>query len=315
MTLRKTAALLIAILAGMLPAMRMADAEPVIKHVFVIAMENTSADQIYGNTTLAPYLNGSVLPRYAHATNFRDRLPTLPSEPHYILMESGRHTFADTSFTTDADPSASNSTASRRHLVAQIMAAPSVTWMTYQEDISATTGDCPVVSRVPYAAKHNPFVFFQDVSGNPPSMTAPVCIAHTKPYSALAADLAADDVANYVYITPNLCHDMHGNAKCPAVNRITAGDQWLSSNLPPILRWANRNSGVIFIIWDEGAAGSNKMPFFALGPNVRRGLASGKPFDHRSLVKTVERIFNLPILSAVANSTDFAPLFRPSTFP
>lgn len=43
----------------------------VIKHVFVIAMENHDASQIYGNTTDAPYINNTLIPTYAHATNFK----------------------------------------------------------------------------------------------------------------------------------------------------------------------------------------------------------------------------------------------------
>jgi hypothetical protein len=61
----------------------------VIKYVFVIPMENKPASQIYGNTTNAPYINNTLIPKYARATNFNDALPSLPSEPHYIWMEAG----------------------------------------------------------------------------------------------------------------------------------------------------------------------------------------------------------------------------------
>jgi len=44
----------------------------VIQHVFVIVMENHDASEIYGNTTDAPYINGTLLPSYAHAANFND---------------------------------------------------------------------------------------------------------------------------------------------------------------------------------------------------------------------------------------------------
>jgi len=64
----------------------------VIKHVFVIAMENHAASSIYGNTTSAPYIQ-TLVASYGHATNFIDKLPTLPSEPHYVWMEAGTNAF------------------------------------------------------------------------------------------------------------------------------------------------------------------------------------------------------------------------------
>src|SRR6266545_7507880 len=40
-------------------------ASPVIKFVFVVAMENHDADAIIGNTDDAPYINGTLVPSYA----------------------------------------------------------------------------------------------------------------------------------------------------------------------------------------------------------------------------------------------------------
>src|SRR5581483_7899598 len=119
----------IAALGYILFAAQAVAAESAIKHVFVIAMENTDAGTIYGNMQETPYINGVLIPRYAHAKNFNDRLPRSPSEPHYILLEAGKHTFADVRFLTNDDPSATNSTASRRHLTRQIDDSKSITWM------------------------------------------------------------------------------------------------------------------------------------------------------------------------------------------
>src|SRR5690349_306719 len=67
-----------------------------IKHVFVIAMENHDANQIIGNATNAPYINGTLLPQYAQATNFNDELAlSIPSEPHYVWLEAGTNAFSD----------------------------------------------------------------------------------------------------------------------------------------------------------------------------------------------------------------------------
>lgn len=287
----------------------------VIQHVFVITMENTDASQIYGNTASAPYINNTLLPNYAHSTNWNDELPSLASEPHYIWMEAGTNAFADHTFTTDNDPSRKNSTNSTAHLVTQIKnALGGVTWMTYQEDQNANTGSCPVVSSGFYAAKHNPFVFFQDVAGNPPSKTNAYCSAHSKPYSSLAADLAANNIASYVFITPNLCNDMHGATGCPNSNRIRSGDDWLNAQLPQIINWANLHSSVIFITWDEGGS-TTKMPFLAIGPGVKANYTGTVSYDHRSLIKSVEEIFGLPFLSTVSGASDLADLFQAGFFP
>ena len=82
------------------------------RHVIVIAMENKDAGKtagnsrgyIYGNTKDAPYLNGPLAAGAARATNFADELSAYNSQPHYIAMEAGTNTFADTTFTCDNDP-------------------------------------------------------------------------------------------------------------------------------------------------------------------------------------------------------------------
>lgn len=292
-------------------------AASVIKNVIVIAMENTDAKEIYGKPARAPYINGTLLPMAARASNFNDPFQDLdvPSEPHYIWMEAGTNVFADHTFKTNRDAlktkKGKNSTASKDHLVAQMNTA-GVTWMSYQEGITA--GQCPIVSFGLYAAKHNPFVFFEDVSGNPPSKKNQFCIDHHKPYSAFAADLAANAIAKYVFITPNLCNDMHGDEKCPKGHRITAGDNWLKAELPRIIDWVTQNSGVLFVVWDEGNA-TKKLPFIAIGPGIKPNHDSAVAFNHGSLVKSVEEIFNLPILPAVSQNNDFADLFKSGFYP
>jgi hypothetical protein len=288
----------------------------VIQHVIVIAMENHDASQIYGNMTDAPYINGTLIPTYAHATNFNDPLAlSIPSEPHYVWMEAGTNAFSDHTFTGDSNPSSTNSTASNAHLVTQIKNSISgVTWMTYQEGQNSTTGSCPIASSGFYAPKHDPFIFFQDVSGNPPSKTNSYCVAHSKPYSSFASDLAANNIASYVFITPNLCNDMHGATGCPNSNTIRSGDDWLKAELPRIIAWANTHSSVILITWDEGSS-TSKMAFLAVGPGVKANFTGTVSYTHSSIIKSVERIFGLSFLSTVSSSNDLADLFQAGFFP
>jgi phosphatidylinositol-3-phosphatase len=288
----------------------------VITHVFVIAMENHDVSQIYGNRADAPYIAGTLVPRFARATNFADELPqAIPSEPHYVWMEAGTNAFPDHTFATNDEPSASNSTSSTAHLSAQIDRAGSdLTWRTYQQGIDAATGACPIHRHGFYALKHDPFVFFQDVSGSPPSATNPTCAAHHRAYDSLASDLAAGDVASYTFITPDLCHDMHGAPGCPGSNAILVGDRWLQTELPRLIGYVSMHPGFIFLTWDEGDR-TGTMPFLAIGPGVKTGYAGSVPYTHSSLVKSVEKILRLPVLPAVFDANDLSDLFEAGQYP
>jgi hypothetical protein len=299
-----------------------------VRHVIVVVMENKDAFEaggqrghyIYGNTNEAPYINGELLKQSARAGNFVDELPDDPSQPHYILMEAGTTKFKDTHFTCDNDPTKScsdlfwwrNWTESREHLTAQIDAArdPTLTWMTYQEGIdSKTTGACPIHRAGLYVPKHNPFVYFADIAGSPPSAENAYCIAHTRDLSQFAADMQSGSLANYVFITPNLCFDMHGAPGC-RTDKITNGDRFLRSFLPPLLSWARQNQGVVFVVWDESSPGK-RVPFFAAGWGVKQDYESKLLYSHRSVLKTIERLLGLPVLDTVRSVADLADMFEP----
>lgn len=285
-----------------------------IQHVFVIAMENHATSSIYGNTSSAPYINNTLLPMYGRATNFVDKLPSLPSEPHYVWMEAGTNAFSDHTFTNDNAPSSSNSTASTAHLTTQIVAAGS-TWLSYQEGLNSTTGACPIASSGNYAPKHDPFIFFRDVSGSTPSKTNAFCAAHHKALTALATDLANNTVAAYNYITPNLCHDMHSNSCTGSSDPIKQGDTWLSQNVPAIINYVNAHQGALFIIWDEPEGSTGMVPLIVIGPHVKPNHASTVQYTHGSLVRSVEAILALPTLSKVSGDNTFAEFFDAGFFP
>ena len=285
--------------------------------VFVIPMENESSSAIYGDTTDAPYINNTLIPASAYATMFMDELPaSVPSEPHYVWMEAGTNAFSDYTFTTDNNASGSNSTNSTQHLVTQLKAA-NLSWMSYQEGM--TTGTCPIssITGTNYAAKHDPFVFFQDVSGSTPSTSNAYCIAHHKPYTSFATDLANGTMPSYVFITPDLCHDMHGASGCPsgtaAAANIKAGDTWLSSELPPILAYANAHDAVVYLIWDEGS-NNQTIPFLAFGPHIKTG-ASPTVYSHSALLKSIEKQLGVPVLASVTSASDFSGMFQTGYFP
>ena len=285
-----------------------------IQHVFVLVLENHGASDIYGNTASAPYINNTLLPIAGRATNFVDKLPQLVSEPHYVWMEAGTNAFSDHTFTTDNDPSSSNSTASTAHLSTQIVAAGS-TWLSYQEDLNTTTGGCPIAASGNYAPKHDPFIFFRDVAGSPPSKTNAFCVAHHKALSALAADLANDRVAAYNFITPNLCHDMHSNSCAGSSDPIKQGDSCLAANVPAILAYVAAHQGTLWIVWDEPVGSTGTIPLIVLGPHVRPNHVSTIQYSHGSLVKSVEQILALPTLASVTGDNALGDFFDAGFFP
>ena len=71
-------------------------------------------------------------------------------------------------------------------------------------------------------------------------------------------------MAQYNFIVPDLCHDMH--QPCNGISQIRLGDTWLSVNVPIILRSKAYQSGALFITWDEGGNRSDEGEETSDGP-------------------------------------------------
>jgi phosphatidylinositol-3-phosphatase len=265
-------------------------------------MENNDWSTIKGNTS-APYIN-SLLAVGAHAEQYYNPPGNHPSEPNYLWLEAG----TNFGVLDDDDPSV-NSQTTTAHLVTQLTAAGH-TWKAYEEDISGTV--CPLTEVADYATKHCPMVFFTDVTADN-SATAPICIAHVRPYSELATDLAANTTADYNFITPNLCDDMHGASDCTSSNYIQLGDTWLSQQLPVLfVSTAYQNGAIILITWDEGVNDDGPIGMIALGKSAKVGYSNTVHYTHSSTLRTVQEIFGLsPFLgdAATVGTNDLSDLF------
>jgi hypothetical protein len=250
--------------------------------VFTVVMENHSRGEILGSSA-APYIN-SLAKANAVANGYHDSY-VHPSEPNYFWMVAGENF----GVLDDADPN-SHHLDSDSHIADQLELAD-LTWKSYQEGMGAP---CGLVSHDRYAAKHNPFVYFDDINGwdgkqyNPD----PRCTAHVVDYAQLATDIAANAVPRYAFITPNLDNDMHDGS-------VQRGDTWLSNELPKIMATdAYKNGGVIFLLWDEGSSGtfggaSDDPPFIAISPMIKAGYVSTVAYDTSSYLKTVENILGV----------------------
>ncbi len=276
-----------------------------IKTVFLILMENHNWSDIKGSSS-APYINNTILPMASYAEQYYNPPGNHPSEPNYLWLEAG----TNFNILNDDDPIA-NHLSTKQHLVT-LLSNAGIAWKSYQEGISGK--DCPLTENGVYAPKHNPMVFFDDITGgnNPSSAT---CIAHVRPYSELAGDLQKNTQARYNFITPSLCDDMHDT--CPPFNdAVKQGDTWLSQNLPTILNsQAYQNGGVVFITWDEGEGGDGPIGMIVLSRDAKGGGYSNTiHYTHSSTLRTIEEIFGVsPLLGDAANATDLRDLFK--TFP
>jgi len=184
---------------------------------------------------------------------------------------------------------------STSHIADQIERA-GLTWKAYQESMGAP---CGLRSHGRYAAKHDPFVYFNDINGWDGTAYHPErCIAHVVDYSQLDVDLAKHQVPRYAFITPNLDHDMHDGT-------VAEGDAWLARELPKLLASdAFRNGGVIFLMWDEGGGtpAMDDPPFLAISPNARTGFVSRVDYDTSAYVKTVQSVLGVQPLPCVAET-------------
>jgi phosphatidylinositol-3-phosphatase len=262
---------------------------PCLSHVVVIVFENHSYGQVIG-ASQAPTFNrlartGALLTRYYAVAH--------PSLPNYLAMVSG----STHGVTTDCIVC----TVRARNLADQLDAARR-SWKVYAEGLPAT-GFAGVQSGR-YVKRHNPFLYFVDVSASPARR------AHVVALSRLRGDAAGRRLPAFSLVVPDLCHDMHD---CP----VSAGDAWLRGILPAL-----RAAGTaVFIVFDEGAVtdtagGGGHVPALVVGPAVRAGARSSAFLTHYSLLRTIEDAWRLPHLGRSVSAAPITGIWlRPPTRP
>lgn len=250
-------------------------------HVAVVIMENLELSAVIGSPD-APYVN-ALSRRYALATNYH--AISHPSLPNYLALIGGS-TFGVHSDCTDCLVTAPN-------LVDQLEGSR-VSWRAYMEGLPSA---CDTVANSGgYAKKHDPFLYFRDVVGNRARCSQVV------PYGRLAGDLRSGRLPDFVWLSPNLCDDGHDCS-------LRQADRFLASVLPALLRELGPG-GVLMLTWDEGKsdrsccggqAAGGRVATIVAGPGARAATVSGAPFDHYSLLRTVEDLFGLTHLGRAAD--------------
>jgi hypothetical protein len=273
-------------------------------------MENYGWSDIKGSTN-APYINNVLLPQASYCEQYYNPSNFGCSLLSYLWIEAGTAFGISTYDAWCDDGPLVNHQPTTNHLTSLLYRA-GIPWKTYQEDITGTV--VPLDNYAGYAVRHNPFVYFDDATGtnNPYD---PYGIAHNRPFSELPADLSNHTTPRYIFITPNVCNDMH-NSCAPYTNNIQQGDAWLAAQLPMIMQsYAYSNNGAIFITWDDAAGAPVPLGMLVLSPLARgHGYASTNRYTHSSLLRSLQEVFQVtPWLGDAANATNLSELFLPTT--
>ena len=235
--------------------------------------------------------------RYATATNYY--AVTHPSLPNYLALTSGG-TWGVAGDCWYCYVAADN-------LGAQLTAAQ-VSWGAYMEGLPQAGWLGPWWPPGDYAGKHDPFRYYADIRDSP------AMGAHIRPLSDLTRRLAGPAAAlpRFVWVTPNLCHDGHDCSPGRAA-------AWLSAFVGQVTASAAwRQGGVMFVTWDEGngadhrgvaaggqvvaSGGGGHVLTLVIAPGLPAGLRVAVPYNHYSLLRTVDAALGLPPLGQAAGA-------------
>ncbi len=176
-----------------------------------------------------------------------------------------------------------------------------------------------------YAARHNPFVYFHSI------IDSKKCAKRNVVLKKLPKDLArVRTTANLTYITPNSCNDAH-DSPCVDGRRggLATANKWLKRWVPKILASpAYQKNGLMIVTFDEADSGSadaccgegpgpnSPLPGITglgggrtgsvlVSPFIKRGSFNDTPYNHYSLLRTIENLFQLKPLGYAADARGF----------
>jgi phosphatidylinositol-3-phosphatase len=185
-----------------------------------------------------------------------------------------------------------------------------------------------------YAARHDPFVYFNDIV-NSSARCSRIVPANSGgqggPDDLFLSDLASPSTAsNFMWLTPNLCDDMHDSCtgltnqtntgSCGSASQcVPQGDSYLEHLVPSILssNLFTHQKAALFITFDEGNGycpvnGSSQDCVYSVwaGPVVKTSFESSNPYNHYSFLSTLETVWHLqPLTSNDANAQPMTQFF------
>ena len=330
-------------------------------HIFYIMMENHGFSQVVGNTADAPFTT-ALANKYNLATNFHG--VTHPSLPNYLAMFSGSNQgiWDDCAINTKCAPeefvpnsgdatdqvlltpaqvaSASNQVHmfAGKNLVDQLE-GKGLSWKAYMQSMPSAgfqgeyfPGVQNGVNIKLYAQKHNPFVYFSDIENNPNRLKKIVPFENN-----FADDLEDNKVPNFVWISPDQCHDMHGMSPAAAAavklptcgypasgldhGAIKLGDDYLKQTVSEIMSsktWKTSDSQIV-ISWDENdysgnaggpgspvgvdgkVLGGGDAPLIVINSDPGKRKVEDDLTDHYSVLAAIQQEWHLGCLGATCD--------------
>ncbi len=297
-------------------------AVPHYDHIIVIVEENTNYRVIF-ERGWAPNLTGLARDYGSASHMFAE---THPSEANYIALLGG-DTFGihddDAWYCVPGSTRAFCNHTTAPDYVAHLIDGPNLAtqlrakhlaWRAYLEDLPQP-GSLAIVSPgsdvappALYAAKHTGFTNFSSVHRDADLARELVG------FDALRTDLANGTVPAFALIVPNQCNDMHGIGARLAPADCAGGDEALvrrgdtfAGNLVAGIQtsriWTAPNvNTAIVITWDEdGKAarlpgetqGGGHIPTIVITNQGPHGLTDPTPYDHYSVLRTIEDALRL----------------------
>jgi phosphatidylinositol-3-phosphatase len=275
---------------------------PAFSHVFIVVEENHSYGDVIGNTSM-PYFN-SLATSYGLATQYY--ADTHPSLPNYFELTAGEG-ISITGLEGDNFPGPVT-----QDNVVRALTAAGKTWKSYAESLPAI-GYIGVDSGE-YAKRHNPFAYFSDV------INSPTQAANIVPFTQLATDIANNAVPDYAFIVPNLNDDAHdcpaGLSTCTDLQKLAAADQWLQTNIDPVIKSSAFQDAAMVIVFDEGditdlTNGGGHVPAVIVSSKSKTGYQSTTVYQHPSTIRlSLETLGVTDLPGDAASAPDMAEFFQ-----
>ncbi len=280
---------------------RAAPSGPAFDHVVTILMENHGINETYncgGNCSYTTQLANT----YGLAEGYSAL--THPSMGNYIALTSG----SLVSLTNATLPPGSVKAVN----IVDSLEASGLTWKAYMEDYQ---GGCSDNGSQLYADDHNPFVKYADIYNSMARCSRIVNAGSDagNSSSVFLTDLASPSAPNYMWLSPNLCHDMHSCS-------VPTGNSYLADLVPKILDSYifTTQKAALFITFDEGCCDFPKdyVTTIWAGPVAKQEYKSTLFYDHYSYLRTVENNWGLPALTVNdADATSMNEFFASNTTP
>jgi phosphatidylinositol-3-phosphatase len=259
-------------------------------HVVVVMEENASYTDVIGSSAM-PYLNG-LARKYSLATQYYAN--THPSIGNYFMLTTGKIQTNDDGFSgTIADDN-----------LARQFAKDGKTWKAYAESIPSAGylgGDSG-----PYMKHHVPFAYFSDVTGD--SAQA----GNIVPFPNFSSDLAAGNLPNFSFVVPDARHDAHdcpsGGQLCQQSDKLATADNWLQSNIAPLIGSSSFSDTLLVIVFDEGDVadltnGGGHVAAVIVSPKTKMAYQGSGQYQHQNMERLVGDALRLSSVPGAGGSS------------